>query len=58
MDYKMRRFRQLLPEEETLDILKNGTTAFLHFAAVTVNLMPCLSVMSMPTGNYISTVRG
>lgn len=59
MDYKMRRFRQLLPEEETLDILKNGTTGVLaSLLAVTVNLMPCLSVMSMPTGNYISTVRG
>ena len=29
MDYKMRRFRQLLPEEETLDILKNGTNGVL-----------------------------
>ena len=29
MDYKMRRFRQLLPEEETLDILKTGTNGVL-----------------------------
>ena len=29
MDYKMRRFRQLLPEEETLDILKNVTNGVL-----------------------------
>lgn len=29
MDYEMRRFRQLLPEEETLDILKNGTNGVL-----------------------------
>lgn len=29
MDYKMRRFRQLLPEEETMDILKNGTNGVL-----------------------------
>ena len=29
MDYKMRRFRQLLTEEETLDILKTGTNGVL-----------------------------
>lgn len=29
MDYKMRRFKQILPEEETLDILKNGTNGVL-----------------------------